>query len=255
MVSRRHLALGIALTLFSASPANAARRDAHAEAGNDGVEVIIRASDDAAHDVGNGRASTCHWTATPYYDANVGPPPNVGPRPDPEHELYLVFCDGHFVGLYWLGPANFPAVDAAAMAGEVIDQIPVDLAEIRSKPTGKAVTGITSYFWVDGYDGAPINETVNGFGVTVTVSITLGSVVWDFGDGTPPVSTGLGEAWPSRSSVHHTYRDKGLHTVRVTITMPAGFAVDGGAVVALAPIVRTATIPYQVDEVQAVRDQ
>jgi len=227
----------------------------HGRSDDSGVEVIIRASDDAAHAVGNGRASACHWSATPYYDANYGPPASAGPRPSPDHELYMVFCDGTLVGVYWLGPANFPTADVAGMAGQVVDQIPVDLAEIKSKPTGKAVTGIASYFWVDGYDGAPINETVTGFGVTVNVTITLGTVEWDFGDGTPTVSGSLGEAWPARSSVHHVYRDKGLHTVRVTITMPAGFSVDGGAITALPPIVRTATIPYQVDEVQAVRDQ
>ena len=68
-------------------------------------------------------------------------------------------------------------------------------ASVSSAPAPgeiKAVTGIPSYFWVDGYDGAPINETVTGFGVTVAVSITLGTVEWDFGDGTPHVTGGLG---------------------------------------------------------------
>jgi hypothetical protein len=166
-----------------------------------------------------------------------------------------VFCDGQFVGIYWLGPANFAAVDTAAMAGEVIDHIPVDLATIKSKPTGRAVTGIASYFWTDGYRGAPIEETVTGFGVTVDVSVTLGTVEWDFGDGTPHLTGTLGEPWPARSSVHHTYRDTGTYTVTVTITMPATFSVDGAGAEPLPPVVRTATLPYEVDEVQAVRDR
>jgi hypothetical protein len=258
MESRRHRSLVAAFLLWSlaAVPSYAFERHSGASSGNHDVDVIITAADEAAsHAPAGHRSSDCHWSATPYYDANVGPPPNVGPRPTPDHELYLVFCDGQFVGIYWLGPANFAAVDTAAMAGEVVDNVPVDLASIQARPTGEAVTGIPSYFWVDGYDGAPINETVTGFGVTVAVSITLGTVEWDFGDGTPHVTGGLGEAWPARSSIHHTYEDKGVHTVTVTITLPAGFSVDGGAIQALPPVVRTASIRYQVDEVQAVRDR
>jgi hypothetical protein len=141
------------------------------------------------------------------------------------------------------------------MAGEVLDHVPVDLATIRVRPDGGGVTGIPAYFWVEGYSGAPINETVTGFGTTVAVSITLGDVSWSFGDGSPAVSGSLGEPWPARSSVNHTYRDKGLRTVTVTITLPAEFSVNGGPAEQLPPIVRTATLAYQVDEIQAVRDR
>jgi hypothetical protein len=136
-----------------------------------------------------------------------------------------------------------------------VGHVPVDLATIAVRPTGRAVTGIASYFWVQGYSGAPINQTVTGFGVNVDVSITLGSVTWSFGDGTPAITAGLGEPWPARSSVSHNYRDKGAFTVTVTITMPAQYRVNGGPPRQLPPVVRTATLAYPVDEVQAVRDR
>jgi hypothetical protein len=255
----RHLARAVALSVvcFSllADPAAAFRRG-EAKSSSQGVDVIITSRDEASQHAPAGHSSSsCDWSATPYYDANVGPPPEAGARPSLDHELYLVFCDGAFVGVYWLGPRNFPGPDVEAMAGEVVDHVPVDLATIKARPADRAVTGIPSYFWTDGYRGEEITDTVDGFGVSVHVSITLGTVEWDFGDGTPHLTGSLGEPWPARSSVHHTYRDKGAHTVTVTITLPATFQVDGGPAQALPPVVRTATLAYDVDEVQAVRDR
>jgi hypothetical protein len=244
------------MLLVSVTPARAdVGRDADARSSSAGVEVIITGRDDAFHAAPSGHsASSCHWSAIPFADENVPPSTSIGPQPGPEFSAYLVFCDGSYVGIYWLGPRNFAAPDAAAMAGEVVDHVPVDLAAIKVRPTGRAVTGIPSYFWVDGYSGAPIEETVDGFGVSVAVSITMASVEWRFGDGATQ-SGSLGEPWPARSSVHHAYRDKGAYTVTVTITFQPTFTVNNGVVTALPPIVRTATLAYPVDEVQAVRDR
>lgn len=258
MESRRRLGFVafVAVLLTCLAPNASAFEDrVRAGSGQGGVDVIITGRDDAFHAVPSGHsASSCHWSAIPFSDANVSAEASIGPRPGPEYNAYLVFCDNDMVGIYWLGPRNFGAPDTAAMAGEVVDHVPVDLASIKVRPTGRAVTGIPSYFWVDGYSGAPINETVNGFGVSVNVSIAMASVDWQFGDGATQ-SGSLGEPWPTRSSVHHTYRDKGAYTVTVTITFQPTFTVNNGVVTALPPIVRTATLAYPVDEVQAVRDR
>jgi hypothetical protein len=137
-----------------------------------------------------------------------------------------------------------------------VDDIPVDLASINARPAGKAVTGIPSYFWVEGYDGEPIEGTVHNGPVSVDVAVTLGSVTWDFGDGTPALTTtDLGRAWPERSEIRHAYRERGTYTVTITLRLPATFTVNGGNVTDLPDIVRTATLTYVVDEVQAVRDR
>ncbi|MEA3056653.1 MAG: hypothetical protein QOD30_2085 [Actinomycetota bacterium] len=250
----RVVALAVGLVAIC-SPAAAFERGVGAGSSSGGVDVIITGRDDAFHAVPSGHsASSCHWSAIPFSDANVPPSSSIGPPPGPEYDAYLVFCDSDMVGIYWLGPRNFGAVDTVAMAGEVVDHVPVDLAAIQVRPTGRAVTGIPSYYWVDGYGGETIQQTVDGFGVSVAVSIALASVDWSFGDGATQ-SGSLGEAWPTRSSVHHTYRDKGAYTVTVTITLQPTFQVNGGAAQPLAPIVRTATLAYPVDEVQAVRDR
>jgi hypothetical protein len=142
------------------------------------------------------------------------------------------------------------------MARTVVDDIPVDLANIQARPEGRAVTGIPSYFWVEGYDGKPIEGTVRNGPVSVDVAVTLRRVTWDFGDGTPALTTtDLGEAWPRRSEIRHAYRDRGTYTVTITLRLPATFTVNGGDVTDLPDIVRTASLTYVVDEVQAVRDR
>lgn len=249
--------------LFLAPEASAIneRRDTRARSSDDGVEVSITVGEDGEARVGGGAAGgggrTCDWRVEQYPFTGSDPPARYGEPPSPEHRLYLVFCDDEFVVAQWLGPAGAasPAVDTTALARTVVDNVPVDLFGIDVRPEGRAVTGIPSYFWVEGYDGQPIVDTVRNGPVAVAVEITLGTVTWDFGDGTPPVTAGLGEAWPERSEIRHAYRDRGDYVVTVTVTLPATFTVNGGAPTALAPITRTATIPYAVDEVQAVRDR
>jgi hypothetical protein len=242
----------VALSIAAPARAYAIDESAHARSGQAGVDVTITAEDEASHHAPSGHsASTCHWSAIEYYDENTAP---QGERPGPEYHAYLVFCDNEMVGVYWLGPRNLGRPDPAAMAGEVVGHVPVDLATIGVRPAGRAVTGIPSYFWVNGYRGDAITDTVSAFGIDVGVAITLQSVVWDFHDGSP-TQEGLGEPWPTRSTIKHSYRDKGVHTVTVTLTLSASFSVNGGPATPLPPIVRTATLEYPVDEVQAVRDR
>ena len=268
MESRIHRSLvaTLVLLLLGASPAQAEDRgaDTSARSSDEGVEVTITVGEDGEARVGAGSAGrrggsgdTCEWRVTPYPFTGADPPARYGRPPSPEHRLYLVFCDDEFVDAAWLGPSDDapPVVDTEGLARTVVENVPVDLFTIDVRPEGRAVTGIPSYFWVEGYDGAPITDSIANGPVTVAVEITLGTVTWDFGDGTPPVTAGLGQAWPERSEIRHAYRNRGAYDVTVTITMPATFTVNGGDATALEPITRTATIPYVVDEVQAVRDR
>lgn len=235
-------------------------RGADAETNAGGVGVVISVGEDGSATAtatgGSGDDDSCDWSVIQYPFTGNDAPRNYGEPPSPEANLYLVYCDGAFVSAEWIEPRDSATVvDTRALASTVVDQIPVDLAAINARPEGEAITGIPSYFWVEGYDGAPITGSVANGPVTVDVSVTLGTVTWDFGDGTPPQTGGLGEAWPARSSIRHTYEDKGTYVVTVTIVLPAEFTVNGGVATQLEPVVRTATIPYVVDEVQAVRDR
>jgi hypothetical protein len=188
-----------------------------------------------------------------------------GIPPTPQHRRFLVSCGHQVIGTRWIGPADplaaaaARAIDIAGIAERVLRQIPLGDIAVGHRPEARALTGIPVYAWVEGYDGRPLARTVRELGVTVDVRITLSRAAWDFGDGTPPVLAGLGEPWPARSSVHHTYGTTTPHghprIVAATLSFFTEYRVDGGPWRALAPITRTATAALEVDEVQAVRNR
>ena len=186
-----------------------------------------------------------------------------GIPPTPAHRRFLVSCDGQAIGTRWIGPADpltaiaARAAELAAVAERLVRELPVGDIAIGRRPQDRALTGVPLYAWVEGYDGAPITRTVEALGATVDVRLTLRQVTWDFGDGTPPDRAGLGEAWPRRSPVRHTYETSTPHaeprTIAATLDLAAGYRVDGGPWHALAPLTRSATTAVDVDQVQAVR--
>lgn len=126
-------------------------------------------------------------------------------------------------------------------------------ARIEVRPGNRGVTGVPSLFWVEGYDGGTVERSESAFGLTVTVRFRLEKVEWDFGDGTPVVSAGLGEAWPERSSVQHNYRDvSGADPYVVRVTLYFQPSVEGAEAGDLEPVEVTFERPYPVGQVQAV---
>jgi hypothetical protein len=186
-----------------------------------------------------------------------------GIPPTPAHRRFIVSCGGQAVGTRWIGPADplaaiaARAAELAAVAERVVREIAVGGMTIGRRPQGRGLTGVPTYVWVAGYDGRPVTRTVHALGATVDVRITLRHTTWDFGDGTPPTLAGLGQAWPRRSDVHHTYEVATPHdaprTIAATVTFFAEHRVDGGPWQALAPLTRSATTAIDVDQVQAVR--
>jgi hypothetical protein len=264
MESLRHrsaaLITAAALALFlAATPAGADRRDVDAETDGNGIDVLFtRQEDGSATGQPRSGSSDCTWKALPVDPlsfAEVGM--EVPDQRDPDDRLYALYCDAEYRGLAWLGARDFVASPSDPVLEQLVRRIELLPAQVHVRPDTRGVTGIPSLFWVDGYDGAPIRETLTAFGVTVTVEATLRDAVWDFGDGTPRVHTGLGEAWPRRSSVRHNYADPspaGGYPVTVQVTLEPTYSVDGGAPASLPPIVLTFTRSYEVREVQAVRN-
>lgn len=186
-----------------------------------------------------------------------------GIPPTPAHRRFLVTCGGQAIGTRWIGPADplatlaARAAELAAVAERVVREVAVGDITIGRRPQGRGLTGVPTYAWVAGYDGRPITRTVRALGATVDVRITLRDTAWDFGDGTPPTLAGLGQAWPRRSDVHHTYElatpSDAPRTIAATLTFSAEHRVDGGPWQALGPITREAATTIDVDQVQAVR--
>ena len=262
MEGRRHRSAVLAIAVVIACTAQPAAaeygRDVRSETNGQGVEIVFERRGDgsvsgrAAAAGGNG----CHYTAELYWDSVYGPPDLYGAQPSPEHRLYTVYCNDQILGVRWLGPAEFVDGIARGIAERVVREIPIGEISIGLRPESRGVTGIPSLFWVEGYDGHPINHSVTELGITVDVAVTLDDVIWRFGDGTAPLHAGLGEAWPQESSVRHTYEH--VHPgypVTATMTLAVRWRFNGGGWEALAPITRTSTVPYTVTEIQAIRDR
>jgi hypothetical protein len=252
------------LALVPVLPAEAYKKpsgSAGARSDDGGFEITFeRRRDGTAGGAPSSGATTCEWSARRYSDSVDGHSARAfGPRPSPEHELWMIFCDGNYVTTRWLGPSDFGEQPIQPLIDRAVRRVLVGGVEVASRPNGEAVTGIPTLFWVEGFDGRPISVTEEAFGIAVTVTATLRSVEWDFGDGSPTVHAGLGEPWPERSSVRHSYEQRSPpgqpFVVTASIVLDTAFSVDGNPATSLPPITRVGRLQVTVGEIQAVRDR
>lgn len=178
--------------------------------------------------------------------------PMTVPRPGPEYSVYQVFCDTTYVGAVWLRPQQF-GVNAFDIAERLVRDLPYPPATVGTNPQTRGLTGLETWFWVAGYTGAPLADTVMQFGLRVDVEAVPASVSWDYGDGTTARGLGLGSAPPHRSTVAHTFEVRGrpAFTVRALVMLSVRWRLNGGPWQALDPVVRTATRAYPVVESRA----
>ena len=178
--------------------------------------------------------------------------PLVEPQPGPEYQTYEVWCDGEYLDTLWIRPQQF-GVDPRDLAERLLRDLPYPAASIGANPETRGLTGLETWFWVEGYTGAPINDAVTQFGLHVEVEATPTSVSWDFGDGTAANGLGLGAPPPTRSTVAHTFetRARPAFNLRALIVLSVRWRLNGGAWQALDPVVRTALRVYPVVESRA----
>jgi hypothetical protein len=215
---------------------------------------------------GGGRVPSC--SATP---ANIGNASVVwfqtGAAANPGRIPYALYCDGAFQGIVWLPSTTDPStvrvavdpggsVDSVALAQSLLSRIPLPEITIGVNPS-TGLVALPSWFWVDGYDGAPITASASLGGVTVTVELTPDGYRWRFGDGGELATQSLGRRYPERSDLTHQYEQSslqagGAYTVRLEVTFRVRFLVSGGGAGELPPITRTYTADYRVQQAQAV---
>jgi len=186
---------------------------------------------------------------TPSGDFREVPMPD---RPGPEYSVYHVFCGGDYVASVWLRPQQF-GLDPHDLAEQLVRDLAYPAARVGASPDGRGLTGLESWFWVEGYTGAPIVDTVSRFGLSVTVEARPASVSWDFGDGTTATGSGLGTPPPGRSDVTHVFETRGHPAVRVraVIRLDVRWRLGAGPWQSLEPVARTATRDYPVVESRA----
>jgi hypothetical protein len=187
---------------------------------------------------------------------------SFGTQLDQGLDPYLLWCGDEMRGLVWLDPdAGSPAqqMDPQTIAMHLRDEIPVPRAEIRINPT-RGLVGVDSWFWLDGYNSSPIEESTDAFGRRVEVEARVTRYEWSFGDGKTLVAKTVGREYPHRSQIRHVYErsSAGLASgfpVQVTFSFLVRYRVDGGGWIELPSISRVAQASYPVRESQSVIQQ
>lgn len=200
-------------------------------AGPEGVTIFIQVRDthpggaagpsSAAQPTGAG-ARTPNCSATPALIGNASVAWAVaGAAANPGRTPYAVYCDGGLVGIVWLPASTEPgsvriviepggAVDPRELAQSLLERIPLPPIAIGVNPL-VGLVALASWFWVDGYDGAPIRMVASLGGVTVEVELTAQRYHWQFGDGAEVTSAAsLGRRYPEPSDLRHTYEQSSL---------------------------------------------
>jgi hypothetical protein len=259
---RALVASAILLASTTIGIATAGAESRHIDAGTDpagaSVHVIEGSIVDGPGAGGHGPGAGCalSYVATTalvykFPQARFDAPRDLPPAPSPFHQAFDVFtCDGTYLATVWAISQAAAAALGAEMARELLARVEFPPATISARPA-RGLTGLESWFWIDGTDGAPIMLSRAEFGIAVDLEVRLVGVDWDFGDG-PPLHAGLGTAYPRRSPVTHTFEAKGARTVRAAFRFVARYRVDGGTWIDLGPVPRTVARAYEVVEVRSL---
>jgi hypothetical protein len=254
------LAIATATVTASATPVRADTRP-HIDAGTDPdgatVHVIEGSVTGASGGGGTGSGGGCvfRYVATTalvykFPQARFDAPRDLPPAPSPFHQAFDLYCGDTYIATVWAIPQAAAAAIGAAFARELLARVEFPPVTIAARPA-RGLTGLESWFWIDGTDGSPITLSESQFGISVELEVRLVGVDWDFGDG-PAVHAGLGAAYPKRSSVTHTFETKGARTVSAAFRFVARYRVDGGDFIDLGPVPRTVARAYDVVEVRSL---
>jgi hypothetical protein len=179
---------------------------------------------------------------------------------------FFVICDGHVRGLEWVEwqpseqrrwPGNAEGPQEIAM--RLRDRIPLPNVTIQMNPQ-PGLVGLESWFWIEGYEGSPIEHSTDAFGRLVEVEASVLRYEWTFGDGSRLVGHTVGDPYPKRSDVRHVYERSSLghpggYSVQVAFVFSVRYRVNGGGWIDLPGITRVAEARYPVQESQAVIGQ
>jgi len=245
----------VALVAFSA-PAGAAEDSVGGSVDPTGVTITIVRwhGTDRVHATaagGGGDPTGCDW-AIIRAPLGTPPPPDIGPwRPDAY--LGLLTCDGVGVELRWV--ADDEVVDLEAEARRLVEahvaRVPVPRLTVHANPGPAGLVGLASWFWATGYDGEPVVDRIDALGVAVDVRIEPTTPVWDFDDGRS-AAVDLGRPPPAPSTVRHGYTGHGRYEVAVAFAWVPRYRIDGTEWIELPRIPVRASLPYRVQEAQAV---
>lgn len=176
---------------------------------------------------------------------------------------YYLICNQQIRGIVWIeidlsspSSGSSAAQSPRQVAMNLRDHLPIPFVSVRMNPD-RGLAGAESWFWIQGYGGAPLSRSTDAFGSLVEVDARVTHYEWAFGDGSTLASDSTGQAYPARSEIRHLYERSSAgmpdgYSVDVTFAFAVRYRVDGGAWIELPSISRTAHADYPVRESQAV---
>ena len=135
---------------------------------------------------------------------------------------------------------------------------PLPGVSIQVAPKDQGLTGLSGWFWVGGMPaGGVFASTANALGATIDVEARPTSFVWDFGDGSQPVTASSpGVAYPGidgPGAIHHVYQvaSRTGYALSLTFVLDVRYRTNGGPWTDLGTVRRTISIPYRVGELRS----
>jgi hypothetical protein len=161
-----------------------------------------------------------------------------------------VFCRERYVTSVWIVPPDALGATTAGVVRELLARIEFPRVDIHVSPV-PGLTGMASWFWLDGYTESPIGESRSALGISIDLELRAVGLSWDFGDGTSVVA-GPGSAPPGPSSVRHVYERKGTYPVAVGFGWKVRYRVNQGAWTDLEVVSRRVARTYEIREIRSL---
>lgn len=169
--------------------------------------------------------------------------------PTPAYVAYHVYCGGIYVTSIWVLPSAFQATppNVRSLALQIVARLRYPALTISVNPAHRGLAGLNTLFATNGFSGAPIRDSVRGFGATVEVEATPSSVSWLTGEGS--ASQRVPFANGTRGLITHLYERRSPapgYTVTASIELAVRWRFNAGVWSGLSPITRAASITYPV---------
>lgn len=169
--------------------------------------------------------------------------------PTPAYVAYHVYCGGIYVTSIWVLPSAFEttAPNVRNLAAQIVTRLRYPALAIAVNPAHRGLTGLNTLLATNGFTGAPIRDSVRGFGATVEVEATPSAVLWQTGDGS--ISTRVPFTSGTRGLLAHLYERRSPvsgYTITASIELAVRWRFNSGGWSSLSPIARTASIAYPV---------
>lgn len=145
-----------------------------------------------------------------------------------------------------------PAAPAPPTNEEILEVTPIEPAVIRVNPSGRGLTGLASWFWLDDPGVVETSADLEGWHVEGTARVDRW--VWRVGDGTYTTTSAGSEADPA---VEHVFERRGSVEVSVERSWTGSYTVSGYGISYTVDGLATedaSSVDYEVIEVRGVLD-